>query len=84
MPHHEQFKKSIRQDEKRNLRNRVATSRLRNVIKKVRTAESKDAAAEALRKAVPVIDSTASRGIIKKETAARQKSRLYKFVNSLS
>ena len=84
MPHHKQFKKTLRQEPKRNLRNKIAKTRLRNLIKSVRTAESKDIALEALRNTIPVIDSTARKGIIKKETAARQKSRLHKFVNTLT
>ncbi|MCD6308500.1 MAG: 30S ribosomal protein S20 [Candidatus Latescibacteria bacterium] len=80
MPHHSQFKKSLRQNPKRSLRNRIAISRLRTFVKKIRTADSKDKAQDALRKAISVIDSTARRGIIKKQTAARQKSRLSKFV----
>ena len=84
MPHHTQFKKSMRQEPKRNLRNKIAKTRLRHLIKDVRTAESKDAGLVALKVVIPVIDSTARRGIIKKETAARQKSRLHKFVNTLA
>ncbi len=84
MAHHAQFKKSIRQDAKRNLRNRVAKSRLRTSIKKIRVAASKTDAEAALKSAIPLIDSTARKGIIKKETAARTKSRLVKFVAKMS
>lgn len=84
MAHHAQFKKSIRQDAKRNLRNRVAKSRLRSFIKKVRTATTKADGEVALKSAIPVIDSTARKGIIKKETASRTKSKLMKFVGTLS
>lgn len=84
MAHHAQFKKSIRQDAKRNLRNRVAKSRLRTSIKKIRAAASKTDAETALKSAIPLIDSTARKGIIKKETAARTKSRLVKFVAKMS
>jgi len=80
VPHHSQFKKTLRQNPKRSLRNRIAISRLRTFVKKIRTADSKDEAQDALRKAISVIDSTARKGIIKKQTAARQKSRLSKFV----
>ena len=84
MAHHAQFKKSIRQDAKRNLRNRVAKSRLRTSIKKGRVATTKTDAETALKSAIPLIDSTARKGIIKKETAARTKSRLVKFVAKMS
>jgi small subunit ribosomal protein S20 len=83
MPQHKQFKKAIKVSEKAQLRNRAAKSKLRTFIKKVRTAISKDQAQELLRSASSVIDSTARKGIIKKETASRQKSRLSKFVAKL-
>jgi len=83
VPHHAQFKKSLRKEAKRNLRNRMAKSRLRTMVKKVRTAPSKEEAEKILRQAVSVIDSTARKGIIKKTTAARKKSRLYKFINTM-
>jgi small subunit ribosomal protein S20 len=84
MPHHNQFKKSIRKSEKSTLRNRAAKSKLNTFTTKVRTAKSKEDAVIALTNAVSVIDSTISKGIIKKETGARKKSRLYKFVAKMS
>lgn len=84
MAHHAQFKKSLRQEVKRNLRNRVAKSRLRTSIKKVRTATSKTDGEAALKTAISVIDSTARKGIIKRQTASRTVSRLTKFVATLS
>jgi small subunit ribosomal protein S20 len=44
----------------------------------------KDAAASAYKAAVPVIDSMANKGIIKKNKAARHKSRLNKMVRALA
>ncbi len=80
MPHHSQFKKSLRQEPKRQFRNRAAKSRMATIVKKVKAATSKEEAQSALRDAVSVIDSTARKGIIKKTTAARKKSGLYKIV----
>lgn len=84
MPHHAHFKKSLKQDVKRNLRNRAAKSRLNSIIKKVRAAATKEEAQTVLNSAVSIIDSTGRKGIIKKETASRRVSRLVKFVNRLS
>lgn len=50
------------------------------MVKKVKAATSKEEAQSALRDVVSVIDSTARKGIIKKTTAARKKSGLYKIV----
>ncbi len=80
MPQHKQFKKALKVNEKRKVRNQSATSRLNTFIKKIKTAGSKEEAEGALKNAISVIDSTARKGIIKKTTAARKKSRLSKFV----
>ncbi len=84
MPQHNQFKKSLKVNEKARQRNVTAKSRVKTMIKKVETAQSKDEAQEAFRKAVSVIDSTARKGIIKKKTAARKKSNLSKLVANIS
>jgi len=80
MPQHVQFKKALKVNEKARQRNVAAKSRVKTVIKKVETAQSKDEAREAFRKAVSVIDSTVHKGIIKKKNAARKKSKLSKLV----
>jgi small subunit ribosomal protein S20 len=80
VPHHKQFKKSLKQEAVAALRNKAAKSELKTAVKKVTAAPSKDQAETALREAISIIDSTARKGIIKKETASRKKSRLTKFV----
>jgi len=84
MPQHQQFKKTLKVSEKERLRNRTAKSRLASTIKKIRTATSKEDAEQALLKAISVIDTTARKGIIKKTTAARKKSRLSRLVSRMS
>jgi small subunit ribosomal protein S20 len=84
MPYHRQYDKSIRQDAKRNLRNQDAKSKMRTSVKKVRSAQSKEEAQEALKKAASIIDTIARKGIIKKKTAARKKSRLSKAIAKMS
>ena len=84
MPQHKQFEKALKVNEKSRLRNVAAKSQLKTVIKKVESAKSKDEANEAFKKAVSIIDSTARKGIIKKNTAARKKSQLSKLVANIS
>ena len=84
MPQHNQFKKALKVNEKARQRNVAAKSRIKTMIKKVETTQSKDEAREAFRKAASIIDSTARKGIIKKKTAARKKSKLSKFVAGVS
>lgn len=80
MPQHKQFKKALKVNAKRRIRNKGAVSRLNTFIKKIKTAGTKEEAETALKDAMSVIDSSARKKIIKKTTAARKKSRLSKFV----
>lgn len=86
MAHHKSAIKRIKQNEKRNARNRHHKSTLKTYIKRVREAvanNDKEAALAALKLAIPVIDKTATKGVIHKSTASRNVSRLTKLVNSL-
>lgn len=72
-------KKRIRQDEKRQIRNRQYRSAARTYIKKARRlmAEGQIEEAEAaVYNAVRTLDKAASKGIIHPRNAARRKSRL--------
>ncbi len=86
MAHHKSAKKRIRQNLKRKLHNHSKMSEYRTEIKNMRGLLSENNHDEAL-KSLPsiykIIDKTASRGLIHKKTAARQKSRLATKVNSL-
>jgi small subunit ribosomal protein S20 len=83
MPHHKSAAKRVVTNEKRRQRNIAATSRMRSAIKAVRSATTKKAGEAVLRDTVAVLDRTASKGIIKRETASRHKARLAKFVAKL-
>lgn len=86
MAHHKSAIKRIKQDVKRTARNRHVTSTLKTYIKRVRTAvaaKNKVAATEALQAAIPVIDASASKGVIHSSNASRNVSRLTKLVNTL-
>lgn len=76
----------MRQDEKRRIRNKSVKSAIRTAAKKVSTAaEKKDEAVakEALLDMIKRIDTAARKGIVKKNTAARKKSRMQRLVNRL-
>jgi small subunit ribosomal protein S20 len=84
--HHKSAIKRIKQNEKRNARNRHQKSTLKTYIKRVREAvekKDKEAAVAALQLAIPVIDKTSSKGVIHKSNASRSVSRLTKLVNTL-
>ena len=74
-----QAKKRARQADKRNLNNAAQRSTMRSAVKKVLTAidaGDKSTAEAAYKIAVPMIDSGAGKGLLPKNTAARQKSRI--------
>jgi len=84
MAHHKSAVKRIRISEKARLRNKAYRSRMKTFIKKVRTAEDKETATAALISAYSIIDKLSRKGIIPKNNAANKKSRLTRYVNSLT
>lgn len=87
MANHKSALKRLRQNEKKNERNKHIRSTLRTFIKRVREAVAgKDAsvAKEALAAAIPVIDSAASKGVIHSSNASRNVSRLTRLVGTLN
>ncbi|HLK63950.1 MAG TPA: 30S ribosomal protein S20 [Bryobacteraceae bacterium] len=79
--------KRVRQTERRTEYNRQNRSRLRHQIRSMRKAiASKDAKAAAalLPKTFSLIDRSAKSGIIKKNTAARYKSKLHLRVKAIA
>jgi small subunit ribosomal protein S20 len=83
MPHHKSAEKRVGTNEVRRQRNIAATTRMRNALKAVRTATTRSAGEAALKNTISILDRTAQKGVIKRETASRQKSRLSKFVQTL-
>ena len=83
MPHHKSAAKRVKTNEKARLGNIAITTRMRSAVKAVRAAKTKAEGETALKKAVAVLDRTAAKGVIKKETASRQKSRLALFAAKL-
>jgi small subunit ribosomal protein S20 len=83
LPNVKSAEKRMRTSERRNERNRQFRSKLRTAIKKVRSAESTDAGAEALKAAIVLIDRAAHKNIVHANKAARDKSRLSAFVKKL-
>lgn len=83
MAHHKSAKKRIRSSEKRRVRNQQALSKVKTLVKKVYSETDKSKAEEALKESISFLDKCVSKGMIHKNTAARRKSSLTKFVNQL-
>lgn len=76
MPITSSAKKALRQSERRRAANRARREKLREAVKKATSAKSQAALSEAYK----TIDKSAKAGIIKKNKAARMKSRLAKLL----
>ncbi len=78
--------KRYRQSEARRLRNKTAKSAVRTSVKKfVIAVQKKDqsAADEAFKDMIKKLDTSACKGIIKKNSASRKKSRMQRLFNSM-
>lgn len=84
MANHKSAKKRIVTSEKRRQINKDTASKLKTLIKKVRAQKEKAQAEPILKETISFIDRTVSKGRLHKNTAARRKSLLTRFVNSLS
>lgn len=86
MAHSKSARKRVEVAERNRLRNQAVKSRVKTIVKKVLAAvEAKDAEAAkaALVVAYKELDKAASKGILKKNTVSRKKSRLAAQVNGL-
>ena len=87
MANHKSSVKRIRQTIKKTERNRFYRTRLKNIVKDVRSAidaGNKEEAAAALKVANQQIHKFVSKGILKKETASRKVSRWHTAVNAIA
>lgn len=83
MATHKSAIKRHKQSLKRRAMNRAKKSELKTWIKKVRTAKDKITAREAYNKVVSLLDKLSTKGIIHKNKASNQKSKLALFINKL-
>jgi len=86
MPNSVSAKKRLRQSQARRLQNRSVRSRLRTMIRQVRTAISAgdvEASTAAFQAAVKGLDQAAAKNVLHANTAARTKSRLSRAIKNL-
>ena len=87
MANHPSALKRHRQSEKRRLRNRAAKTRLRHLVREVRTAltaRDADAASKTLARASRELDKAVTKGVLHRNSAARKISRLARAVGALA
>ncbi len=86
MPNIKSAKKRVLVAEVRRQKNAADKSTMKTAVKKFETAAAagnKEEAGVLLKQALRTLDKTASKGVIHKNTAARQKSRLTKRANQM-
>lgn len=84
MPQHKSCIKRLKQAKVANERNRYYRSTMRTEIKKLRKLEDKEAAKAQLVRVYSLLDKLVKKGIIHKNKAGNQKSKLTKLVNTIS
>lgn len=83
MPNIKSAKKRVKVIAKKKVSNNDFRSSMRTAIKNVEKATDKNSATEKLNIAIQRIDKAVSKGLVHKNYAARQKSRLTKKVNDM-
>lgn len=84
MPIIKAAKKSLRQNKKRERKNLAYKKKMKDLAKKVQSLvkdNKKEEAKNLLSQLYKAIDKAAKKGVIKKNTASRKKSRLTKMIN---
>jgi small subunit ribosomal protein S20 len=83
MAQHKSAEKRARASRRRAAQNTQWKSRMRNAIKRLRETKDKTKAQEELKKTVKLLDQLAAKGIIHRNKAANNKSKLTRLVSSL-
>ena len=86
MPNKPAAKKALRQSIKKHVRNTRVKNKIRGLIRKTKKEIDENNVEQSQKTAydvIKVIDKAAQKGILKKNTAARKKSRLMKKVNAI-
>ncbi len=83
MANHKSSEKRIRTTEKKKAINRRIDSQIKTVVKKTFNSNEKEELEKLYKEAVALIDRSAAKGKIHRNTAARKKAALTKHLNSL-
>ena len=83
MPQHKSAEKRVRQGERRAARNKAKITKMRTLVKKVRSTKTKEDAQKALARVVKYLDQIAAKGVIHRNKAGNLASSLTKHVNAM-
>jgi small subunit ribosomal protein S20 len=82
MPQHKSAEKRVRQTAKRRAHNRYYKVMMRNALKAIKSASTKEELVEESRKATRVLDRLAAKGLVHKNFAAHRKSQMARMIAS--
>jgi small subunit ribosomal protein S20 len=80
MPQHKSAEKRVRQSERRRVHNRYYKVMMRNALKAVKSAATREELIEESRKATKVLDRLAQKGLVHKNFAAHRKSQMARMI----
>ena len=83
MPQHKSAIKRVRISARRAVRNKANLTRMKTLIKKIRSAKAKQEGEAVLKSTVRLLDKLAAKGVIHWNKAANQKSKLTKLINKM-
>lgn len=82
MPNIKQQKKRLRKNREQTKKNKTLKSRLKTAKKNLLNSDTKEEAEKNLKEFYKIVDKVAQKGIIHKNKAARDKSKMSKFVDT--
>jgi len=84
LAHHKSAKKRIKTNLKAKLKNHVIKKSIRTVTKRLHTVTVKQDAVPVANKLFSMLDKAAKKGVIHKNNVDRHKSRISKYINTLT
>lgn len=84
MANHKSAKKRIRTNERRRVVNKISDSKIKTVVKKALNSTEKAEAEKLYKEAIALLDKTAAKGKLHKNTSSRKKSALTRHLNGLT
>lgn len=84
MPQHKSCVKRVRTNAKANLRNRIMSSKIRTLSKKISEMTSKDEGKKVLLELLAALDKAAKKNLMHKNQVARRKSRAQRTFNAIA
>lgn len=83
MAQHKSAERRVRTSEKRRVRNRADKSKMKNLVKQLKSSTDKKQAEELYKDVTSLLDKISTKNVVHKNFAANKKSKLARFVKQL-